>query len=201
MPLLRGLQRQSKRTPWLEIEENTIVENARQTNSWARIYQRMGKADMENLRSKSPILRSRMRTEIDPPCLGGIGCMGGNTKLFASYGWQATVPLWRGAPIDCGSFGVYYHCNGHRDESLVRILNHFGESLKLPRLQKARAPPMIDDEEFCQLDVEQWLERQEIEKNQDPTKPRENRANKIPKTLQELLDQGIVYYAKEKPSI
>jgi len=75
------------------------------------------------------------------------------------------------------------------DESLVRILNHFGESSKLPRLQKARAPPFIDDEEFCQLDVEQWLERQEIEKKQEPTKPR---ANKIPKTLQELLDQGIV---------
>ena len=128
MPLLRGLQRQSKRTPWLEIEENTIVENARQTNSWARIYQRMGKADMEDLRSKSP-----------------------------------PVPLWRGAPIDCGSFGVYYHCNGHRDESLVRILNHFGESSKLPRLQKARAPPIIDDEEFCQLDVEQWLERHGFE--------------------------------------
>lgn len=100
-------------------------------------------------------------------------------------------------PLECP------RCGGERrliavvmnDESLVRILNHFGESTKLPHLQPARAPP-IEDNELCQLDLEEFFERQGITGHMEPQKPREE--TKTPKTLDELLARGLVYFAKEK---
>jgi hypothetical protein len=112
--------------------------------------------------------------------------------------WQGDWPrlLWKvygHNPLECPK------CGGERilvavimeDESLQRILKWMGLPTEKPRMQPARAPPPTEQEEedFCQLEFEEYKEWKQQEKQRNEHKPL--------KTMQDLIVTGLLKLAKE----
>jgi hypothetical protein len=101
-------------------------------------------------------------------------------------------------PLECPK------CGGQRrlvaivtnDKSLVRILNYYGESTELPKLQPARAPP-VEDDELCQLEIREVVERRGTKEELNPEQSKQSTTRPAKPTLADLVARGVVFRAEE----